>query len=276
MAYFLQDPVERATWSPLQRLAELTFSTNGQMSLANYAGLMVFRLIWNALLVAAVLVLLGRPCDGFPLRDRAGVRHFAIGLLTGLVVMVFAILSIAGLGDAIISASGESVVSALFYGGGWLASDAVGALGEELYGRAAILLVAERFFGWKAAIVISGLMFSMVHIGNPGASAIWLVRLGAQGALLAYAVYRTRSLWWSVGYHTGWNWASAPLFGAAGSGYLDEGHLFDFNPHGSTWITGGAVGPEGSLFAFLAVMLALSFLLIATRHSRTQATHASD
>src|SRR5215469_1162480 len=96
MAYFLQDPVERATWSPLQRLAELTFSTNGQMSLANYAGLMVFRLIWNALLVAAVLALLGRPYDGFPVRDRAGVRHFAIGLLTGLVVMVFAILSIAG------------------------------------------------------------------------------------------------------------------------------------------------------------------------------------
>jgi len=77
---------------------------------------------------------------------------------------------------------------------------------------------------------------------------------------LAYAVYRTGSLWWSVGYHAGWNWASAPLFGAAGSGYLDQGHLFDFLPYGSVWLTGGAVGPEGSLFAFLAVVMAFVLL----------------
>ncbi|HUA81833.1 MAG TPA: type II CAAX endopeptidase family protein [Dyella sp.] len=271
-AYFLQDPVEHAVWSPLQRLAGLSLFSHGQMSLLNYGGLMVFRLIWNGLLVAAIWMLLGRPYDGFPLKDRTVSRHFTIGLLIGLLVMVLAILSIAELGDATIFTSGQSSVSALVYGSGWLAFDAVGALGEELYGRAAILLVAERFVGWKGAIVISGLMFSLVHLGNPGASAIWLVRLAAQGALLAYAVYRTRSLWWSVGYHTGWNWASAPLFGAAGSGYLDEGHLFNFNPHGSAWITGGTVGPEGSVLAFLAVIMAMALLLIATKNRRTEAS----
>lgn len=275
VAYFLQHPVEHAVWSPLQRLFRLSPFPNGQMSLFNYGGLMVVRLIWNALLVAVIWMSLGRPYDGFPLKDRTGARHLAIGLVIGLVVMVLAILGITAWGDATISASNQSGVSALAHGSGWLAFDMIGALGEELYGRAAILLVAQRFVGWKGAIIVSGLMFSLVHLGNPGASAIWLVRLGVQGALLAYAVYRTRSLWWSVGYHTGWNWASAPLFGAAGSGYLDEGHLFNFNPHGSVWITGGAVGPEGSVFAFLAVTMALACLLIATRHRRAHASYAS-
>jgi uncharacterized protein len=269
-AYFFEDPIEHAVWSPLQRLAGLSLFSHGQMSPLNYGGLMVVRLTWNALLVAAIWVSLGRPSNGFPLKDRTGTRHFTIGLLVGLLVMVLVILSIAEWGDATISTSNQSGVSGIVYGSGWLAFDAIGALGEELYGRAAVLLVAERFVGWKGAIVISGLMFSVVHIGNPGASAIWLLRLGVQGALLAYAVYRTRSLWWSVGYHTGWNWASAPLFGAAGSGYLDEGHLFNFEPHGSAWITGGTVGPEGSVFAFVAVMMALACLLTATRNRRTE------
>ncbi len=83
--------------------------------------------------------------------------------------------------------------------------------------------------------------------------------------LLAYAVYRTRSFWWSIGYHAGWNWASAPLFGAAGSGYLNQGHLLDFTPTGSAWITGGAVGPEGSIFAFVAVLCACGLLFAFTR-----------
>ncbi len=109
---------------------------------------------------------------------------------------------------------------------------------------------------------MSGIMFSWMHLSNPGASKIWLLRLFLQGVLLAYAVFRTGSIWWSVSYHTGWNWISAPLFGAAGSGYLDEGHIFDFLPHGSPWITGGAVGPEGSLLAFAAVLAAFGLLLL--------------
>lgn len=118
--------------------------------------------------------------------------------------------------------------------------------------------------GVRGAVIVSGIMFSGIHLDNPGASKIWLLRLFLQGVVLAYAVFRTRSIWWSIGYHTGWNWISAPLFGAAGSGYLDEGHIFDFSPHGTPWITGGAVGPEGSLLAFAAVWTALGLLLLTS------------
>jgi membrane protease YdiL (CAAX protease family) len=259
-AYFLQDPVELAVFAPWKHAADLHMIRDGAMSLNAYAALMVVRLGWNALLVGVIWLVLGRPFDGYPLKDRRASRHLVMGLSIGLLVMAAAILVIAAIGDATISPNSNSAAGDLKFGGGWLLADLVGALGEELYGRAAILLVAERLVGWKGAIVVSGVMFFMIHLGNPGASVIWLARLGVQGALLAYAVYRTGSLWWSVGYHAGWNWASAPLFGAAGSGYLDQGHLFNFVPRGSALLTGGAVGPEGSVLAFLAV--AIAFVLL--------------
>lgn len=264
-AYFLEHPVQGALYAPLRQGLHLHMISDGVMSPLPYGVLMVVRLAWNLALVTVVWTALGRPLWGFPVGDGAKWRHLALGLSIGVAVMAAAILAIIATGNAAVSIASQPLAAALLHGGAWLLFDMVGAAGEELYGRAAVLMVAERFFGWKGAVVVSGLMFIVIHVDNPGASTIWLARLGLQGMLLACAVYRTRSLWWSIGYHTGWNWASAPLFGAAGSGYLNEGHLFDFVPRGSTWITGGAVGPEGSVFAFAAVLVAAALLMLATR-----------
>jgi hypothetical protein len=54
------------------------------------------------------------------------------------------------------------------------------------------------------------------------------------------------------------------MFGTAGGGYLDQGHLFDFTPTGSAWITAGAVGPQGGVFAYFAMLGALILLITAT------------
>lgn len=140
----------------------------------------------------------------------------------------------------------------------------IGAAGEELAGRVAVLLVAQPLIGRRGAILASGVLFAGIHLGNPGVTNVWLARLFLQGLLLAYAMYRTGSFWWSVGYHAGWNWGGAPLFGAAGSGYLNEGHLLNFVPIGPEWITGGSVGPEGSIFAFFAMLAAFVLLIVIT------------
>ena len=263
-AYFLTRPVEDQVFFPLLHLGGWQVIANDTMTLVPYGLRMVVRLLWNAALVLAVCTALGRSAAGFPLRERHLARRVASGWLIGLLVMAAAILGIWAAGNATVVVSPQSLAAAVLYGGGWLGFDLLGATGEELYGRAAVLLVAESLVGRRGAILASGLLFVVVHLGNPGASPVWLLRLFLQGALLAYAVYRTGSLWWGVGYHAGWNWASAPLFGAAGSGYLDEGHLLDFTPRGSVWITGGSVGPEGSVFAFLAVLAAFWLLVLTT------------
>ncbi|PYD49130.1 hypothetical protein C3920_01215 [Novacetimonas pomaceti] len=254
---------------PLARALGLHTTAKDEMELLPYALLMVVRLLMDLPVVAGVCAIVQSPIAGFPLVGPRMGRLAATGLAIGLIVMVGAILAIMATGNASVAISAQSPLSALSYGSGWLVFDLVGATGEELFGRVAVLLVAERFVGRYGAAIVSGLMFSALHLGNPGASWIWLARLFFQGVLLAYAVYRTGSVWWSVGYHTGWNWASAPLFGAAGSGYLDQGHILDFMPTGSSLMTGGAVGPEGSIFAFVAMLCAFT-LLVATTSGRNR------
>lgn len=268
--YAVQAPVEAWIFDPLRDAANLHMFENGEMSLGAYGALMVVRLVWNAALVAALSSVLNDQTNGFPIKDPWLLRHTVLGLGIGISVMSLAIIAILACGDAELSIHHQSVTSAAVHGTGWLLFDGIGSLGEELFGRAALLLVSERFLARGGAIAVSAIMFSVVHIENPGASPVWLARLALQGAVLAYAVYRTGSLWWSVGYHTGWNWASAPLFGAAGSGYLDAGHLLDLQPTGAVSITGGQVGPEGSVFAFVAVGMALALLCrFGPRHPYT-------
>ena len=263
-AYFLKDPVEARMYHPLAHALSLHPSLPDALGEGTYGTLMLVRLICNGCIWVAVSAALGHSPASFPLAGKRMLRYTAIGLGTGLAVMLATIVGIWVLRCASVEPSGQTLISAVGNGFKWIVLDGVGALGEEVWGRAIVLVVAERFVGWRGAILISGLMFSGLHLSNHGATRIWLLRLFLQGALLAYAVFRTRSIWWSVGYHTGWNWVSAPFFGAAGSGYLDEGHIFDFFPHGSVWITGGSAGPEGSLLAFTAVLAAFGILLLTT------------
>jgi len=134
------------------------------------------------------------PLDGFPLVGPHALRRTVLGLAVGLAVMTGAILGILGCGAATVTVSPQPVSVALAHGVGWLAFDFMGATGEELFGRVAVLLVAERLAGWRGATIVSGLMFSLLHVNNPGATYVWLARLFLQGVVLAWAVYRTRSV----------------------------------------------------------------------------------
>lgn len=220
-----------------------------------------FRCLWNLLWFALLCALPGFTLGRSTLSDPSKGRHFALGLATGVAVMGVSIVLIIVSGNAQLAYLQDSLRIALAYGLGWIATSIIGAAAEELFFRGLVFSAVDRIGGRTAAIVISALAFSWTHVSNDGASLIWLVRLFLQGILLAYAVVRTGSLWWSIAYHAGWNWASAPLFGAAGSGYANEGHFFTFTPTGSEWITGGPVGPEGSVLAY-AAMLAAFYLLM--------------
>jgi membrane protease YdiL (CAAX protease family) len=264
LAYFITDPTEAALYHPLVHALGLHRSAQNTLGKGTYGLLMVVRLFWNGLVWLTLCKVLAQPLVSFPLCRKRLLRYTMIGLVTGLGVMLSAMLGIWLLRSATVGVSEQTIWSAIGNGCSWLALDFAGALGEELWGRAIVLVVAQRLLGWRGAMLISGLMFSGLHLSNHGATWVWLLRLFLQGMLLAYAVFRTGSLWWSVGYHTGWNWVSAPFFGAAGSGYLDEGHILNFFSRGSVWITGGSAGPEGSILAFVAVLAALGLLLLTT------------
>lgn len=266
--YFLQDPVLDVPYHAARRLLGIVPSPVPHTLLCSAFNLLVvLRLSWW-LVVTGLVAWIDRTGIVEVLRcDKRQAGYFLKGLAIGLAVMMATVLGIVAFGDAQLHASPGSFAVHVGYGAAWVVGEIVGAAGEEVLFRALILILMARLFGMRVAMVVSALAFSLVHGANPGASAIWMVRLFAAGLLLAYAVFRSGAIWWGIGYHAGWNLASAPLFGAAGSGYMDQGHIFTFVPAGSALITGGAVGPEGSVLAFVAVVVA-TVLLVLTVPSR--------
>ena len=261
-AYFLQDLVVNRPYHLTRGWLGIGPAPPHTLLCAAYNLLVIFRLAWW-LAITGVVTLIDREGIAGVLRfDRRQAGYFWRGLGVGLAVMMATVLSIVAVGAAKMHLSPGTFLVHLGYGLGWLAGEIVGAAGEELLFRGLILVLTARLAGWPVGLVVSAAMFALAHGANPGASHIWMARLAAAGLLLAWSVWRSGATWWGTGYHAGWNLASAPLFGAAGSGYMNQGHILSFAPAGSTLITGGAVGPEGSVFAFAAVIVGAMALLL--------------
>jgi hypothetical protein len=80
------------------------------------------------------------------------------------------------------------------------------------------------------------------------------------GLLFAFTLKRSGNLWYAVGLHAGFDWAQSFLYSVPDSGELLRGHLSNALLQGPTWLTGGSVGPEGSVFCFLT--MGLQFLVV--------------
>lgn len=110
---------------------------------------------------------------------------------------------------------------------------------------------------WPAAILLS-LLFGRVHLDNPGEGWVGAAGVATIGLVFAFALRRTGNLWLVVGWHASFDFGETFLFSVPNSGIVFSGHLSNAALHGATWLTGGTVGPEGSIFSFL-IMGILAF-----------------
>jgi membrane protease YdiL (CAAX protease family) len=105
---------------------------------------------------------------------------------------------------------------------------------------------------WPAAILVSA-AFGAVHLGNPGEDWAGAVAAGLIGLFFCFTVRRTGSLWFAVGLHGAWDYSETFLYSVPNSGLVAKGHLLSSSFHGARWLTGGSVGPEGSVFVFVVI-----------------------
>jgi membrane protease YdiL (CAAX protease family) len=122
---------------------------------------------------------------------------------------------------------------------------------------------------WPAAILLA-VAFGAAHLGNSGEAVSGAVMVGVFGLVMAFSLRRTGSLWFALGLHASWDWGETYLYSVPDSGLMARGHLLNSVLHGAPWLTGGSVGPEGSLFVFPVLALAavgIHFLFPATENS---------
>jgi uncharacterized protein len=199
---------------------------------------------------------------GLPL-VRSGVPSFFTGyVLWGFLPLTVLLLVMRGLNVFYFGDLRLHGIEILSWGLLWaFAFLMVGLLEEYLTRGYALYTLADGIGFWPAAIVMA-VVFAWAHMGNGGEN-----RIGIAGVFL-YAIFssvtlrRTGNLWLAVGAHAGWDWGQSFFYGVSDSGLQAPGHLLNAQSHGPDWLSGGSVGPEGSVLALILwALITIGFLL---------------
>lgn len=214
------------------------------------------------LVATAVMARFERRAFGsYGLALRSGfLRRFAVGAVWGITPLAALLLGLHALhvadfggpdvtGHALVRAGVLYALSFILTG----IFEQSAMRGYPLY----TLMRSVRF--WPAAVITSAL-FALVHIGNSGEAVVGLIGVFVVGMIFCLMVRRTGDLWFAIGNHFAWDYGETFIFGVPNSGTTAAGHLLTTHMHGSRWLTGGSVGPEGSLLVFVVLgLLALAF-----------------
>lgn len=187
------------------------------------------------------------------------------GALIGVTLFAAVIANLALLGHYDVRGMG-SVTGAV----GLVGFMAAAAVTEELLFRGVLFRIVEERAGTWFALPLTAVLFGLSHLANPDASLWGAIAIAVEaGGMLAAAYAATRTLWVPIGLHFGWNFAAAGVFSTEVSGNGATHGLLDASTSGPALLTGGAFGPEASVYSVLFCVLAtVVFLSLARRRGR--------
>jgi len=191
---------------------------------------------------------------GLPVRC-AFRKNFWLGTVVGFLAIstsLLAIFALNGFHLAGLAIHGTTLLTAT---AAWTAAFVVVGLGEEFAFRGYLQFTLTTGMGfWPAAVLLSAL-FGLAHAFNPGESKFGLLSVVCFGLLFCLFLRRSGNLWWAVRFHAGWDWGQTFFYGVTDSGLAPYHNLFNSSFSGPTWLTGGGVGPEASIFTPLTLLV---------------------
>jgi len=197
---------------------------------------------------------------GIPLQSVFG-RNFWQGIVTGLAFESIEMVVMSALGGfsfgTLALAGGALVKFAALWA---IAFFLVGVLEEFLFRGYIQFTLGSGIGFWPAAILMS-ILFGTVHISNPGEGWVGALSVALFGLFACFTLRRTGNLWFIIGFHAATDYAESFIFSTPDSGLLAQGHLLNSSLHGPRWLTGGTVGPEGSVLDF--ALFTLMFIAFA-------------
>ncbi|MHB8852196.1 MAG: CPBP family intramembrane glutamic endopeptidase [Ignavibacteriaceae bacterium] len=192
-------------------------------------------------------------------------KNAGIGFLVGFILQSFVILIIyIGGGYSILRVNPAS-----FLLPGFMIALSSGIF-EEILFRGIIFRLTEEKLGSTIAIIISALIFGLMHLANKNSSIYSAVAIAIEaGVLLAASYIYSKNLWLPIFLHFAWNFAEAGIYGAVISGNTINKSLFTSKFTGPDFLTGGAFGPENSIQAvLLCLAVGIIFIWIAKRQNK--------
>jgi len=178
--------------------------------------------------------------DAVELSFEGALKEWGLGALVATVMVISFVLLIAVVGDFSVIKF-RSII--------WLMKNVllftVGSLWQEMLLLCIIFRLVEEFAGSWIALFISLMLFAGVHIGNENENLATVLMLVFSSIIFIAPFILTRRIWISWGFHAGWNFMQAGMFGMANSGVTFKGWLVT-EISGPVWVTGGGVGLEAT------------------------------
>jgi len=193
---------------------------------------------------------MGLPCIG------KHVKELGWGLLLGAVSMtlVFVLLLATGL---IKVASWVPKVSADTFL--YLLIFILVGIAEETFSRGYCMSVMRQTRSYTLIFIVPAVIFSLLHISNPGFSFGAFANIAIVGLLFAYMYIKSGNIWMPIGFHITWNYFQGCVFGLSTSGLGIDGLIkSEYTRYGL--LGGGAFGPEEGVLT--TVVLLLGFLFV--------------
>lgn len=134
-----------------------------------------------------------------------------------------------------------------------------GAIYEEIMIRGYILNNLMESMNKYFALIVSSLLFSILHVGNPNMSFIAFLNILLAGILLGIYYVHKQNLWFPIALHMSWNFFQGPIWGFEVSGMKSETFIIQ-EMEGSILLTGGEFGFEGSLLATILMIISIIFI----------------
>ena len=185
------------------------------------------------------------PRDDLPAHG-AG-KNLALGLFAGaaLFCVVVGVAMLAGSYKIVGCCSTAELLSDIFG-----AAISAGFM-EELLFRGILFRWIEEFGGSWAALLVTSVLFGLIHITNPNATWFSSFAIAVEAGLLLGGAYMlTRSLWMPMGLHAAWNFTQGFIFDVPVSGIGQKG-LVTAKLSGPVIISGGSFGLEASVIAMI-------------------------
>jgi hypothetical protein len=180
---------------------------------------------------------------------------FYKGLLAGTVLICSGFILLTVLNLTLIDLTYFSFYDQIFY----FFLFTIVSLNEEIAIRGYILHNLSSSFNKYVALIISSLVFMIMHLGNPNIGILPLVNLFLAGIFLGIYTIHKNNLWFPIGAHLTWNYLQGPIFGFEVSGNKINS-LFEQKPNGHELLTGGNFGFEGSIILTLFLMISIFYM----------------
>jgi CAAX protease family protein len=136
-------------------------------------------------------------------------QHKLVRLATGVFLGFFCISALVGAlwkaGLLVFDGMLLSGLTAWKYALAWgLVFLLVGIFEESLLRGYAQFTLARGIGFWWAALLLSTL-FGLGHAGNGGESVLGVIEVCTAGLIFCLSLWYTKSLWWAIGFHAGWD-----------------------------------------------------------------------